>query len=99
MTGKLDLREEGPRLTANEIKPVQKPASVEKPLVLTLDRAATKPTDLDHIRDIIWQNPGNRRVILRITGGDAQPLRLIPSDEFRVNSEAEAKLAKWVVAR
>ena len=99
ITGKLDLREEGPRLTANEIKPVPKPTSSEKPLVLTLDRTIAKPRDLDVIRDIIWQNPGNRRVILRLIGGDAQPLRLIPSDEFRVNAEAEAKLAQWVAGK
>ena len=98
ITGRLDLREEGPRLTANELKPVKKPESVEKPLVLTLDRTAAKTRDLDVIRDIIWQNPGSRRVILRVTGGE-KPLRIIPADEFRVNPEAEAKLAAWIVAR
>jgi len=99
ITGRLDLREEGPRLTANELKPVKKPESVEKPLVLTLDRSVTQTRDLDVIRDIIWQNPGNRRVILRITGGEQKPLRIIPADEFRVNPDAEAKLAAWIVAR
>ena len=67
-------------------------------LVLTLDRTAAKTRDLDVIRDIIWQNPGSRRVILRVTGGE-KPLRIIPADEFRVNPEAEAKLAAWIVAR
>lgn len=96
ITGRLDLREEGPRLTANDVKPVKKPAAVEKPLVLTLDRATARPEDLDRIRDIIWQHPGTRRVKLYVTGGDGKPVWILPSDEFRINREAEAMLAGWV---
>jgi DNA polymerase-3 subunit alpha len=99
ITGRLDQREEGPRLTANEVKPVKKMEVMEKPLVLTLDRAKAKPRDLDEIRDIIWQNPGNRRVKLRVIGGEEDALWIVPSDEFRINKDAEGKLAAWVVAK
>ncbi|MDD5349035.1 MAG: DNA polymerase III subunit alpha [Chthoniobacteraceae bacterium] len=99
ITGRLDQREEGPRLTANEVKPVAKPVAVQKPLILTLDRATAKPEDLDRIRDIIWQHPGNRRVKLRVTGGESDPLWILPSDEFRIGANAEAELAPWMEAK
>ena len=99
ITGRLDLREEGPRLTANELKPIKKPESVEKPLVLTLDRRTTKPVELDEIRDIIRQNHGNRRVVLRVLDGANKVLWIVPAEEFRVNAEAEAKLARWIVKK
>ena len=86
-------------LTANDIKPVQRPDPVEKPLVLTLERDIAKPTDLDAIRDILWQNPGRRRVVLRITGGEGKPVRLVLPEEFRINKEAEAKLGEWMVGK
>lgn len=99
ITGRLDLREEGPRLTANEVKPIKKPESSEKPLVLTLDRTVARKEDLDVLRDIIRQNHGTRRVLLRVTGGDAKPLWIIPSDEFRVNPDAAEKLERWIVKK
>ncbi|MEI8234453.1 MAG: DNA polymerase III subunit alpha [Verrucomicrobiota bacterium] len=99
ITGRLDLREEGPRLTANEVKPVAKPEAPQKPLVLTLDRATATPEDLDRIRDILWQHPGSRRVKLRVTGGEREPVWILPSQEFRVNAQAEAALAPWIAGR
>jgi len=97
ISGRLDLREEGARITANEVKPIKKPESKERPLVLTLERTATEQ-DLLSIRDIIWQNPGKRRVEFRISTEDGFPLRLVPGDEFKVewNPETEAKLSRWI---
>ena len=97
ITGRLDLREEGPRLTANEVKPVKKPTAKQPPLVLTLDRRATTEEDLLSIRDAILQNPGRRNVELRFVGEGDTPVRLLPSDDFRVSPAAEAMLARWVV--
>lgn len=99
ITGRLDLREEGPRLTANEVKPITKPEPVEKPLVLTLERGTAQKEELDRIRDIIWQNPGRRRVLFRVTDGEKKPFWIKPADEFRINRDAEAKLSAWVAGK
>ncbi len=100
MTGRLDLREEGPRLTANEVKAIKKPDAKEKPLVLSLDRQVATENDLVTIRDIIWQNPGQRRIVLNISGDGGKSFRLFPSDDFRVASgpEVEEKLSRWIAA-
>ncbi|XHR28246.1 MAG: DNA polymerase III subunit alpha [Chthoniobacteraceae bacterium] len=97
ITGRLDKREESPRLTASDVKPVKKPQRVEKPLVLKLDRVTALPEDLERIRDIIWKYPGSRRVKIHVTGGDGKPVWIVPSDEFRIGKEAEAALAAWTV--
>ena len=65
----------------------------------SLRRAAATPEDLDRIRDIIWQHPGSRRVKLRVTGGEKEPVWILPSQEFRINAEAEAALEPWIAGR
>ena len=98
LTGRLDLRDEGARLTANEVKPIKRPTPKEKPLVLTLDRRSTTEQDLLLIRDLILQNPGRRRVELRFVGEDGQPVCLLPSEDFRVSSASEQEFARWLSA-
>lgn len=97
ITGRLDLREEGARISANEVKPIRKPETQEKPLVLTIDRATASERDLEVIKDIIWKNPGERRVVLRFTGG-VQEVKLYPSRDFSIapGPEVEAKLGAWI---
>jgi len=96
ITGRLDLREEGPRLSANEVKAVKKPELKEKPLVLMLDRRSVTEQDLIAIREVIWQNPGRRKVELCFPNEPRGPVRVIPSDDFRIDAAAETKLAKWM---
>ena len=48
---------------------------------------------------ILWQHPGSRRVKLRVTGGEREPVWILPSQEFRVNAQAEAALAPWIAGR
>ncbi len=98
ITGRLDLREEGPRVTADEVKPLKKPAPVEKPLVLTFDRAKTTEADVLAVRDILREIPGRRRVELCFIGEDGRQVRLLPGDEFRIalTPEAEAQLGPWL---
>ncbi len=98
ITGRLDLREEGPRLVADKVEEVKKPAAKESPLVLTLDRAKTTEADLEAIRDIICQNRGKRRVEFRIAAEDGRKFRLLPSGDFQVNltPEVAVKLAAWM---
>jgi DNA polymerase-3 subunit alpha len=96
ITGRLDLRDEGARLTANEVKPIQKTEAKAKPLVLTLDRKTVTEEELLTIREVIWSHPGKRKVEFRFLGEARGPVRVVPGDDFRVDAEGEAKLAEWV---
>jgi DNA polymerase III subunit alpha len=96
ITGRLDQRDDGPRVAADKVEPLTKPAPKERPLVLTLDRAKATERDLLAIREILSRHPGTRRIEFRILG-DHAPLRLVPDDAFRINfnEAAKAELAAW----
>jgi hypothetical protein len=100
ITGRLDLREEGPRVSADEVKPIAKPkaAPLEKPLVLTFQRSTTTEADLATVGDILRRSPGTRRVEFCFVGEDATRVRLRLGEEFRValTPEVEARLAIWM---
>jgi DNA polymerase-3 subunit alpha len=98
ISGRLDQREEGPRLSADEVKVMKKPETKEKPVVLNLDQQKSTEKDLLAIRDIIWQSPGKRRVELRVKSQSGKVMRVVPSDEFRVSftAETQQKLAPWL---
>jgi DNA polymerase-3 subunit alpha len=100
ITGRLDQREECPRISADEVKPIAKPkaAPAEPPVVLTFARARTTEADLATVRDILRASPGTRRVELCFVGDDGRRLRLRSGDELRValTAEVEAKLAPWL---
>jgi DNA polymerase III subunit alpha len=66
LTGRLDLREEGPRVTADKVEPLTKAVPKEKPVILTLDRESTSLKDVERLRDVIRKYPGRRRVELRL---------------------------------
>ncbi len=95
ITGRLDLRDEGPRIAADDVKPLKKPGADEKPLVLSLDRGKSTEADLLRIRDVLGRNPGTRRVELRFPDG-----RLVLPAEFRIalNASAKEDLAQWLGA-
>jgi DNA polymerase-3 subunit alpha len=97
ITGRLDLRDEGPSITADEVKPVSKPGADEKPLVLKLDTATATEGDLLKIRETLVRNPGTRRVELLVTRG-ASPVRLTLPQEFRItlSESAREELAQWM---
>jgi len=93
LKGRLDQRDEGPRIAADEVTPLKKPAPAEKPLVLKLDRAKSTEADLLRIRDVLGRNPGTRRVELCFPDG-----RLILPSEFRIalSESAKEELAQWI---
>lgn len=95
LSGRLDLREEGSRVTADKIEPLTKLDA--KPIILKLDRTKATVSDLIAIRDIVARNPGTRRIELRFIGGE-KPLRIVPADAFRLNltDAAKAELALWL---
>jgi DNA polymerase-3 subunit alpha len=98
ITGRLDKREEAPRVVANEVKPLKKPAPPEKPVVLSFDSRSTTEQDLLAVRDIVQQFPGNRRLEFRFFDGEGNRLRMLAGIEFRValNAETEKKFAPWM---
>jgi DNA polymerase-3 subunit alpha len=98
ITGKLDLREEGARLSANDVKPIKKPESREKSLVLMLNRRSVTESDLVAIREVIWSHPGHRRVELCFAGEKRGPVYLIPGESFKIEwtPETESLLAPWL---
>ena len=99
ITGRFDLREEGARISANEVKPLKKPAPRERPLILKFDRRNTTNVDLEFVRTTLTASPGPRRVEFVFVGEDGRRLRLLPSADFYVtwNEEVKGKLAPWVV--
>jgi len=97
MTGRLDVRDEGPRLSADKIEVLEKPKPKEKPVVLNLDLARMEEKDFVAIRDTILQHPGNRGVEFRLVGL-SRPLKIVPSDGFRMelNDAARSALAGYL---
>ena len=97
MTGRLDIREEGPRLSADKIEVLAKPTPREKPVVLTFDIRSMDEKDFVTVRDVIMRHPGNRQIEFRLTGA-TRPLKVIPADGFRMelNETARAELAGYL---
>jgi DNA polymerase-3 subunit alpha len=103
IAGRLDKREEPPRLVANEVKPLKKIEPREKPVVLNFHCGRATEADLLTVREILWESPGKRRVELCFTGDGprwegGRKVRLLPGEEFCVawNAELENKLAPWL---
>ncbi len=98
ISGRLDKREDPPRLVANDVKPLKKPEPKEKPIVLNFRRESATEAELKEVRDIILESPGKRRVELRFIGEDGRQVRVLTGTDFRVtwSAETEAKLAPWM---
>jgi DNA polymerase-3 subunit alpha len=98
ISGRLDKREDTPRLVANEVKPLKKPASAEPPVVLNFERARTTASDLDTVYAVARQFPGARRMEFHFTDAEGHRLRLRAGREFAIalTSEAEERLAPWL---
>ena len=98
MVGRLELRDDGPRLSANELKLLKRMEPREKPVVLTFDRETLTEGDLLTVRDLLFSRPGQRRVELLVRSHDGVRMRLVPSRELGVamDAELELKLAPWM---
>ncbi len=100
ISGRLDMREEAPRLVANEVKPIKKPAksAAERPVVLTFDRANTTPDDLARVRAIVEKHPGQQALEFVFTSPSTSPVRLRAGREFSLtlNDVAKDELAPWL---
>jgi DNA polymerase-3 subunit alpha len=98
ITGRLDLREEAPRLVANEVKPVKKPAPSEKPVVLYFQLGKATDADLQAVRQILQRFPGSRPIELRFHNGNGHHLRAQAGSEFKIawNDVVAKELAPWL---
>jgi DNA polymerase-3 subunit alpha len=98
MTGRLDMREEAPRVVANEVKPMKKPAPSDKPVVLCFDREKTTEADLLTVRAVVERFPGLRRLEFQFHSLDGAKVRMQAGSEFRVswNAEIARELSPWL---
>ncbi len=97
VTGRLDLRGEGVRIAATEVKPLKKPV-VEKPVVLNFDRQKTTESDLAVVHEAMITNPGNRQVEFVFRGEDGSQLRLVPDAHLRISmtEDIKTRLRPWM---
>jgi DNA polymerase-3 subunit alpha len=100
ISGRLDRREEAPRIVANEVRPLKRPtaAAPEKPVVLTFDRAQTTEADLTRVREIVQKHPGSRALEFVFTEAAGKAVRLRAGREFAMtlNAGAQQELAAWL---
>jgi DNA polymerase III subunit alpha len=81
--GRLDRREDVPKLVAMEVKPVDLPAEGDGPFVLSMLEARCIPPVVDRLREVLRTHPGPMEVHLRLlSGARAKVLKL--DDKLRV---------------
>jgi len=81
--GRLDRREEVPKLVAMELRAAELPAGESGPFVVSILEARCVPPVVDRLRDVLRTHPGRMEVHLRLlTGSRAKVLKL--DDKLRV---------------
>jgi DNA polymerase III subunit alpha len=81
--GRLDRREEVPKLIAMEVKQAELPAEGTGPFVVSILEARCVPDVVDRLREVLRAHPGPTQVHLRLqTGARTKVLRL--DDKLRV---------------
>ncbi len=98
ITGRLDRREEAPRLSANDVKPLKKPAPADKPVVLSFKQGRATEQDLAAVRAIVAQFPGPRSLELCFLDDRGNRLRMRAGKAFGVTltAESEQRLQPWL---
>jgi DNA polymerase-3 subunit alpha len=83
--GRLDRREEVPKLVAMEVTAPELSAAAEGPFVLTIAEARCVPPVIERLREVLRTHPGPTEVRLRLRAGDrARTMRL--DDKLRVRA-------------
>jgi DNA polymerase III subunit alpha len=81
--GRLDRREEVPKLIAMELKPAELPTGEIGPFVVSILEARCVPPVVERLREVLRTHPGPTEVHLRLLSGDrAKVLKL--DDKLRV---------------
>ncbi len=68
--GRIDKREEAPRITALEMTTPDVTGTPVGPLVITIDAARVTPPLVDRMKEILRSHPGAREVHLKLDNGD-----------------------------
>jgi DNA polymerase-3 subunit alpha len=83
--GRIDKREEAPRITALEMSIPDVSNAPTGPLVITMDATRVTPPLVDRMKEILRSHPGSREVHLKLDdGGKALVMKI--DDELRVTS-------------
>ena len=83
--GRVDKREEQPRLTILDLSLLDISAAPTGPLVISMDQTRCTPPVVDRIKEILRSHPGKREVHLRLDEGDKSMVLKI-GDDLRVTS-------------
>ncbi len=97
ITGRLDRREETPRVTASDVAPVKR-GKVEAPLVLRIVTDRTTESALLELRTTIREFPGPRRLELEFANAEGRKVRVRVAPEYSIaeSPELREKLAAFL---
>lgn len=98
LAGRLDLRDEGVRISANEVSIIQLKRSAPKPLCLKLRCDSVTEQDLRAIRSAVEEFPGVAPLELFFLRPDGQRARVTAGRQFSVDFQPALKerLAAWL---
>ena len=83
--GRVDKREEQPRLSVLDVNTLDISAAPTGPVVISVDQARLTPPVVDRIKEILRTHPGKREVHLQLLDGEKRMLLKI-GDDLRVTS-------------
>jgi len=81
--GRLDRREEVPKLVAMEVRPVELPVEGNGPFVVSIMEARCVPPVVDRLREVLRTHPGPMEVHLRLLSGNRTKVLKL-DDKLRV---------------
>ncbi len=90
VAGRLDRREETPRIVASEVAPLKRGPRAE-PLVFSLRRERVTEGDLLQIQEVIRRFPGMRDLQLDFTTGEGMHVRMKLGPEYRIDPQPQLK--------
>jgi DNA polymerase-3 subunit alpha len=83
--GRVNKREEQPRISAMELRPLDITGAPAGPIVISMDGPRCTPDVIERIKEILHAHPGKREVQLEIRESEKTMLMKL-SDEFRVTA-------------
>jgi DNA polymerase-3 subunit alpha len=99
ISGRLDKKEEGVRISADEVRPLKATASNgELPVELSMIKEEATEDDLLKLQSVLEEFPGTRPVQLEFVTAAGPAVRLMFGQEYRVNfsPECREKLSQWL---
>ena len=90
IAGRLDKREETPRISAAEVTPLKRGPRAE-PLVFSLRRERVTEGDLYQLQEVIRRFPGPRDLQLDFANGEGSHVRMQLGPEYRIDPQPRLK--------